>query len=718
MSAWPSFAVITPSFNQGPFIERTIQSVVSQDVAGVDYLVVDGGSTDDTVATLSRYASRLRFVSEPDRGQAHAVNKGIAGTAGDVIGWLNSDDVYYPGALRAVQRYFGAHPDVDVVYGQADHIDAADRILEPYPSEPWSPSRLVERCFLCQPAVFFRRRVIERLGGLDERLHFCLDYELWLRFASADVGVGFLPRRLAGSRMYASNKTLGQRVRAHAETNDMLRRHLGTVPDRWLSNFAHVVLAGRGIRRERGRVRFAVAASALTLGAAVHWNRGVRPSLRRMTASWIRGELTAWRLDAPPLAPRPRRAAPATGWRIGLDVSQTGTDRAGCGQVAAAALRALEAQAGPHRFLLYPEFGDVFRDRRGPEATERSRHPSFERWTLSPTPEAADLWRAGAPDSSLDAALGDPDIVHAFNFFCPRGLRRARLVYTLHDLGFLEQPAWTTEANRQACFSGVFRASLHADLVVTLSEASREHFLRTFPHYPAARTEVVPVASRFDGAVPASRPPTLPPLASGRFFLHVGTAEPRKNLDRLLTAYDGYRAGASDPLPLVLAGGRGWHMDGFEARVGSLEAAGAVVRLGYVDDAALRWLYQHCRAFLFPSLFEGYGLPVVEAIGHGAAVMASAVPSLRETGTRAAVVIDPLDPVSMQAALTRLATDDVCWSQLKAAAHDEARRPLTALGTRLLACYERVLSLGPYEGTRARVPGPPAPLSLAISGRD
>ena len=232
------FSVITPSFQQGQFIERTIQSVLAQAQPDIelDYIVCDGGSQDETVEILRRYGDRLRWLSAPDGGQADAVNRGIALTQGEIIAWINSDDVYYPGALAAVQAVFGANPQVQVVYGDADHIDPADRLLSPYPTAAWNYQRLKDICFLCQPAVFFRRRTIAQWGDLDASLHYCMDYELWLRYGQ-QTNFFYLPQKLAGSRLYAENKTLGQRLAVHRETNDMLQQRLGRVPDKWI--FAH-----------------------------------------------------------------------------------------------------------------------------------------------------------------------------------------------------------------------------------------------------------------------------------------------------------------------------------------------------------------------------------------------------------------------------------------------------------------------------------------------
>ena len=283
------FSVVTPSYNQGIFIERTVRSVLSQDGVELEYVVFDGASNDETVAILrslgEAHPSRMRWTSEKDKGQAHAVNKGLAATSGEIIGWLNSDDVYYPESLRAVAGYFAEHPEIDVVYGTADHIDADDRPLDPYPTEPWNFDRMIETCIVCQPAAFFRRRMVERHGPLNDTLHYCMDYEYWIRLALAGARFGYLDRKLAGSRMYAQNKTLGSRPAVHTEINNVLKRHLGRVPDRWLYNYAHAVTEAHRDRVPQSRA-FRLELAGWALLASLRWNHRISLAMCRTATRW------------------------------------------------------------------------------------------------------------------------------------------------------------------------------------------------------------------------------------------------------------------------------------------------------------------------------------------------------------------------------------------------------------------------------------------------
>jgi glycosyltransferase involved in cell wall biosynthesis len=281
-------SIVTPSYNQGQFIQRTLESVATQTGTDIEHVVFDGGSTDDTVDVLRRFGHGVKWVSEKDKGQTDAVNKGIRATDGEIIGWLNSDDVYYPGAIAHAIAFFETHPGVDVVYGMADHIDLSDYAFEAYPTEPWNFPRLMDTCFICQPATFFRRRVVDQHGLLDEKLRFCMDYEYWLRLAKAGVHFAYIEERLAGSRLYAENKTLGSRVKVHAEINDMQKALFGEVPDRWLWNYARA-LVEESVDRSTSPRWFALRLLIAVTQAAWHWNGRLSPEMKTgLSGLWRR----------------------------------------------------------------------------------------------------------------------------------------------------------------------------------------------------------------------------------------------------------------------------------------------------------------------------------------------------------------------------------------------------------------------------------------------
>ncbi len=382
--------------------------------------------------------------------------------------------------------------------------------------------------------------------------------------------------------------------------------------------------------------------------------------------------------------------------RIGYDVSQTGRLKAGCGYFAHSLIERLAAIDDRNEYILYPAVGDVFWDPDGARSTFRSNRPNIRRLRAPRTfAESQAFWRA--PGADFEELLERPDVFHANNFYCPRGLRRARLIYTLHDLSFMSHPEWTTEANRMGCFQGVFRASLCADLVMAVSESSRRHFLEVFPYYPAERIVVVYLASRFSGATPVRQPGSLDMLRPGGFWLSVATLEPRKNHERLLRAYARLKQQFPHAYPLVLCGGKGWMVDQFERRLADLGLSRDVIVTGYVDDTALQWLYENCFAFVYPSLFEGFGLPVLEAMSLGAPVIASRTTSIPEIVGSAGVLVDPLDEGAIAAAMQQLLTGERNRERLRAAARQEAARfSWDASARRVLDLYAQVVNGAQY----------------------
>jgi glycosyltransferase involved in cell wall biosynthesis len=279
--------IVTPSYNQGKFIERTIQSVLGQEIEGLEYIVMDGGSTDETLSVLKRHQDKLSWVSERDRGPADAINKGFYCSTAPVLGWLNSDDIYYPGCIETILEFFDRNPEVDVVYGDAWHIDENDAILNRYPAEDWNWGRMQQTCIISQPAAFFRRRVIERFGPLNIRFR-CMDYEYWLRIGKAGARFVHLPKILAATRLHKDAFTVAGRVAVHFEVNSITREQLGRAPDCWLSNFAHVVAETKAIARRNEYVHRLIFFS-LMIYAALRWNRSITKEMAVTVGQWIMG---------------------------------------------------------------------------------------------------------------------------------------------------------------------------------------------------------------------------------------------------------------------------------------------------------------------------------------------------------------------------------------------------------------------------------------------
>jgi glycosyltransferase involved in cell wall biosynthesis len=241
----PLVSVITPCFNMGEFLEETIQSVLSQDYPHIEYIVMDGGSTDRALQILERYRDRLRYQSRPDRGAADAVNLGLALSQGTIFAWLSADDTYLPGAVSSAVRALADNPQAGAVYGEAWWVDVSGKTIARYPTRPFDRELLGEECFICQPATFIRRDVLEKAGCLDATLQVSFDYELWMRIAKIRPMVK-IDAYLATSRMHRDNKTLGQRGRVYLETFQVLLKHYGYVPFHWLYAYARHLVEGRG----------------------------------------------------------------------------------------------------------------------------------------------------------------------------------------------------------------------------------------------------------------------------------------------------------------------------------------------------------------------------------------------------------------------------------------------------------------------------------------
>ena len=205
----PKISIVTPSYNQGRFLERTLESVLGQNYEPLEFIVQDGGSTDESPKILERFSSRLHHAeSIKDRGQAHAINLGFSRSTGSIMAYLNSDDVLLPGALHYVARFFAEHPQVDVVYGHRIVINDRDEEVGRWILPPYSPEVVIWNDYVPQETLFWRRGIWDQVGGkIDEAYHSALDWDLLLRFFRAGACFQRLPRFLGAFRIHPEQKT-------------------------------------------------------------------------------------------------------------------------------------------------------------------------------------------------------------------------------------------------------------------------------------------------------------------------------------------------------------------------------------------------------------------------------------------------------------------------------------------------------------------------------
>ena len=243
-SQLPLVSIVTPSYNMGRYLPEAIASILSQDYPRIEYIVVDGGSTDGTEEVLRGHEGQLRYLTGVDKGPSDAAHRGFGEARGEIFAWLNADDTYLDGAVRIGAEYLQSHPDVDVVYGEGYWIDENGARIGRYPTLPFEPKVLERDCFICQPSSFIRASSYRRCG-LDPYVNQSFDYDLWIRMAKQGFRFASIPDYLANSRMHRAAKTMLDRGDVFHASMSLLKRHYGYVPFPWVFGYTAYCMDGR-----------------------------------------------------------------------------------------------------------------------------------------------------------------------------------------------------------------------------------------------------------------------------------------------------------------------------------------------------------------------------------------------------------------------------------------------------------------------------------------
>jgi len=222
----PLISIVTPSYNHGEFIEDTLCSVMKQDYPNIEHIILDGGSTDNTLTILKKYERKydLKWISESDRGQSDAINKGFKMAKGEIVYWLNSDDVCFDtDVISYIVKRFSVLTYADVIFGDSVFIDRSGSITRVVKVPNWNYGRLLRSCFIVQPAVFFRKRIVSE-NALDKNLHFSMDYEFWLRLGRK-YNFAKVKRIMTGFRIYEQAKSSANIDKLKLENKEIMTEH-------------------------------------------------------------------------------------------------------------------------------------------------------------------------------------------------------------------------------------------------------------------------------------------------------------------------------------------------------------------------------------------------------------------------------------------------------------------------------------------------------------
>jgi len=228
MNSQPLVSIVTPSYNQAKYLDETIKSVLSQSYSNLEYIVIDGGSQDGSVEIIKKYQDQISWwSSEPDQGQTDAINKGFAHANGEIFAWLNSDDTYEPSAVSSCVDFLLTHPNIGMVYGDANFIDSEGKVIGKFNAKQTTYQRLRRgSVYVPQQASFWRANLWHQVGPLDPSLYFAMDYDLWLKLARI-TEIRYMPQLWANFRLHDETKTISEDDRCWPEMLQIHKRDGG-----------------------------------------------------------------------------------------------------------------------------------------------------------------------------------------------------------------------------------------------------------------------------------------------------------------------------------------------------------------------------------------------------------------------------------------------------------------------------------------------------------